>query len=205
MLFEATVIKVLPKVGGVRVRFRDLVPSGVGVNDFVRVLQRRMSKGGGATLDLPEEGEHGIVGMMAGGTYVWLGSTPLLDGNQVDPTPGLAFYRHRSGLTVQARDNGDFELLHPSGCRLTLGVSAGPLPALQKTSRTYPTGGETPILEIAHPSGTTLTIDASGKVKVTGISDLELDAAGTLSETAANIVLTGNATLNGRPIATVNP
>src|SRR5271157_1106667 len=103
MFFEAIVTEVLPKVAGVRVRFQDLVPTGFGMNDYVRVLSRRMSKTGGADLDLPVKEEHGVVCQLAGGICVWLGAFPFLDANQIDPTPGIAYDRHESGVVTQIR------------------------------------------------------------------------------------------------------
>jgi hypothetical protein len=202
MLYEALVTEVLPQVAGVRVRFRDLVPSGFGINDYVRVLSGRMSKGGGASLCLPEVGDHGIVGMLSGGTCVWLGSSPFLDQNQVDPTPGLAFFRHRSGLTLQARDNGDCEVAHPSGFRITIGVAAGAMPSLERTSKVAPLGGEVPHLEIIHPSGAKLTIDASGAVILHSPGPLSVVSDGALNLAGATVALTGTGTLNGRGIVT---
>ena len=174
MLYEAVVTEVLPKVGGVRVRFRDLVPSGFGINDYVRVLCRRMSTQGGAALDLPELGEHGVVGRLAGGTCVWLGATPFLDQNQVDPTEGIAYDRHRSGVVFQERDNGDFEIAHPSGLRFTVSADGAALPSLQATSRPLPRGGGVPTVNISHPSGTTVSISAAGSLTGTVVGDIDL-------------------------------
>ena len=178
MLYEAVVTEVLPKVGGVRVRFRDLVPSGFGINDYVRVLCKRMSAQGGAALDLPEPGEHGVVGRMAGGTCVWLGATPFLDQNQVDPTEGIAYYRHRSGVVFQERDNGDFEIAHPSGLRFTVSADGAALPSLQATSKPLPRGGGVPTVILSHPSGTQIIITPDGSESGVVTGDVSLTASG---------------------------
>jgi phage baseplate assembly protein gpV len=173
-VFEAEVTEVLPKVAGVRVRFRDLVPSGFGMNDYVLVLNSRMSDKGGASLWLPEVGEHGLVVKLSGGICVWLGSLPYLDKNQVDPTPNIAYFRHPSGVTAQARDNGDLEILHPSGFRVTVSASGGAMPTLQKTSQADSHGGASPMLMISHPGGASASIDQGGNVKVEG-QNVEVD------------------------------
>jgi len=215
MLFEALVTEVLPKVAGIRVRFRDLVPSGFGANDYVRVLCRRMSPQGGADLELPEVGEHGVVGQMNGGTCVWLGASPFLNKNQVDPTPGISYHRHRSGVVSQVRDTGEFEIAHPSGLRITASIGGGPLPALQATSAPMNTVGQVPTLNISSPAGASVSIDPAGNVVVTTGGTLTinggtiaLDAATLLSLlsaagitiTGAAIALDGAVTLNGVPL-----
>jgi hypothetical protein len=173
-VFEAVVTKVLPEVAGVRVRFRDLVPSGFGMNDYALVLNARMSSKGGASLWLPEVEEHGLVAQLTGGIYVWLGSLPFLDKNQVDPTPNIAYMRHASGVTAQVRDNGDFEILHPSGFRITVSASGGAMPALQRSAQVDSHGGASPKLIISHPSGALFSIDQGGDVKVEG-QNVEVD------------------------------
>jgi hypothetical protein len=188
-VFEAMVTEVLPKVAGVRVRFRDLVPSGFGMNDYVLVLNSRMSTSGGACLWLPEVGEHGIVTKLSGGVYVWLGSLPFLDRNQVDQTPNIAYLRHPSGVTAQVRDNGDFEVLHPSGFRFTVSASGGAMPSLQCSSQADSHGGSSPTLMISHPGGATVSIDQGGNVKVEG-KNINVDGT-TITLTAPLITLAG--------------
>ncbi len=172
MIYIAEVVEVLPKQGGVRVRFRDLVRSGFAAEDFVRVLRPRMHTTGGASSWLPEKGELGAVGEVYGGHFLWMGSLPFLDENQVDPTEGLAFLRHESGVVVQVRPTGEMELSHPSGMRLTIAKAAGALPALQATSS--PKVGDTtpPVVELVHPSGAAVSIDADGNGKLHGFASL---------------------------------
>ena len=175
-VFEAVVTEVLPKVAGVRVRFRDLVPSGFGMNDYALVLNARMSTTGGASLWLPEKGEHGLVVKLTGGVYVWMGSLPFLDQNQIDPTPNIAYLRHPSGVTAQIRDNGDFEILHPSGFRFTVSTDGAAMPELQHSARVDTHGGEVPVMTISHPSGGSATMDKDGNVTVVGESEITFRA-----------------------------
>ena len=116
MIYAAVVVEVMPELPGVRVRFKDLVRSGFAQYDFARVLMPRMSPLGGASAWLPEVDEFGLVAELDGGYFVWLGSLPFLDKNQIDPTPGIAYLRHQSGVVVQARQNGDLEVAHPRAC-----------------------------------------------------------------------------------------
>lgn len=166
MIYIAEVVEVLEDYPGVRVRFRDLVRSGYAAEDFVRVLCPRMSRNGGASGWLPVKGELGYVAQLNGGAYLWLGSAPMLDGHQFDLTPGLAFLRHDSGLTIQIRENGDFEVAHPSGARLTISKEDGPLPELKATSS--PTTGDTepPVVRLDHPSGASFAISKTGGVSL---------------------------------------
>ena len=172
MIAVAEVSEVLRDVPGIRVRFRDLAPSGTAASDFVRVLCPRMHTTGGAAGWLPEVGELGVVVQTWDGTWIWLGSLPFLNGHQFDLTPGLAFLRHPSGLAIQVREKGDFELSHPSGLRVTIAKEPGALPALEATSS--PTTGDTtaPVVEIVHPSGASVEIDADGNGKVRGFASL---------------------------------
>jgi len=168
-LCVAEVVEVVPEQGGVRVRFKDLVHSGFGSYDFVRVLQTRMSEKNGACLWLPEVGEFGVVGCLEGGYYIWLGSLPYLNKNQVDPADGIYYMRHQSGIVVQIRKSGDFEVSHPSGFRITVSKEAGALPELEATSDTECLGDTgPPVLEINHPSGAIVSLDADGNGEFKG-------------------------------------
>lgn len=169
------VVEVLPDRGGVRVQFSDLVYSGASQNDFVRVLQSRMSPSGGASLFLPEVGEFGVVAETVGGNLFWMGSLPFLDANQIDPTPGIAYWRHQSGLTMQARLNGDFEVLHPSNLRITVGSEGGPLPPLLRSGPITSQGGPVPSIEVDHPSGFNLMIGQDGQFSITFPSGSGID------------------------------
>lgn len=203
MIYEAVVTEVLPRVAGVRVRFRDLVPTGFALNDYVLVLQPRMSDSGGALLWLPEVGEHGVVARLTGGVYVWLGSLPFLDKNQVDPARDLYLLRHQSGVTAQIRRNGDFEIAHPSGFRITVGHSSAALPVPQRTSNVDALGGGVPTLQIAHPAGASFTINEDGEVTLTAskitmiAADVECRAGTTVHVVSPTINLDGNVYCQG--------
>lgn len=176
MIFLAEVYEVIPDPlrPGVKVVFEDLVRAGENAYEFVRVLQSRMSPKGGASLWLPEVGELGAVGLTGGGYYIWLGSLPYLNENQVDSTPGIYYLKHQSGTTIQIRPNGDTEVCHPSGGRITLGQAAGALEKLQNTSKPVTTGNTSaPYLQISHPSGALIQIDQSGNGVLSGFASLK--------------------------------
>ena len=201
---HAKVVEVLPDKGGVRVQFTDLVYSGAAQNDFVRVLQSRMSLRGGASCWLPEMGELGIVAQTAGGNLFWLGSIPFQDGSQIDPTPGISFTRHQSGLTLQSRENGDCELLHPSGMRITMSSETGPLPPLLRTTIPIVQGGPIPGLEVDHPSGFSLRLGTEGDFSITfpSGSGIDFNADGSIAITGAgdiDVSGMGTATFSGSP------
>jgi hypothetical protein len=167
------VIDVLPKKCGVQVQFMDLVEAGSSANDFVRVLQPRMSKGGGAALWLPEIGDLGMVGVDFQGYYVWIGSLPYQDVNQVDSTKDICYLRHQSGCVLQIRPNGDTEILHSSGSRFTIGKNSGALPVLQASSQPGKIGDtEAPNIEISHSSGASIKIDNDGAVTISGCASV---------------------------------
>lgn len=172
MIYAAVVTEVLPDRPGVRVRFKDLAPSGFAQYDFARVLMPRMSPVGGAALWLPEVDELGVVGELEGGYLVWLGSLPFLGQNQADPTPGLAFWKHQSGVALQVRENGDTELTHPSGLRFTLSRDGGPLPALQASSQPPAADAVVPVLTISHPAGPEVVVDADGHGVLHGFASI---------------------------------
>ena len=173
MLYLARVTERLPERGGVAVEFMDLVEAGRSSNDFARVVQARMSKSGGAALWLPEVGELGAVGMTFQGYYLWLGSIPYQDANQVDPSPDIAYLRHQSGVVCQIRANGDTEILHPSGARLTFSKEAGAMDALEATSQPGMIGDTAaPVVELSHPSGGSIKIDGGGAATLSGFTSI---------------------------------
>jgi hypothetical protein len=169
----AMVLEQVPERGGVKVRFTDMVESGFAQNDFVRVLCARSSKGGGASQWLPEVGELGVVGVLFNSFYVWVGSLPFQDQNQIDATTDLAFLRHQSGVQTQVRGNGDVEVLHPSGARITISQEAGALPDLQATSQPATRGNTSaPVIELSHPAGGAIQIDAEGNLVINGFESV---------------------------------
>jgi hypothetical protein len=172
MIYAAIVREVMTDPPGVRVQFKDLVRSGFAQYDFARVMVPKMAPLGGASSWLPEVGEFGIVAELDGGYYVWLGALPFMDKNQSDPTPGIAYLKHQSGVVLQVRQNGDFEVAHPSGLRLTVSRDGAALPALQASSN--PPVGDTvvPILSLVHPSGAEVKVDADGHGLVHGFASL---------------------------------
>ena len=174
----AVVTKVLPDRHGVLVRF----PSGIASFDsgddsgpFVRVLARRAHAAGGAEIELPQKGELGVVLELDDQHQVWLGSLHWQDLNQIDPTPDLSMQRHTSGVTRQIRANGDMQLDHPSGLRITIAEAQGALPALQrKGDAAQPPVGPVDV-ELAHPSGWNMHLDNDGALTVS------FPAGGTIS------------------------
>jgi hypothetical protein len=177
MFREATVVELIPDRGGVRVLFRDLVRSGFGASDFVRVLQPRMHDTGGACLWLPEVGEYGVVAPLGDG-FVWVGSLAFQNANQVDPSPGIFYVRHQSGTVIQIRGNGDFEAAHPSGARITLSKAGGALPELKATSKPM-VGGDPgdPVVEISHPSGAMVAISSGGDVSASTPANVNVEGS----------------------------
>jgi hypothetical protein len=170
----AIVRKVLPERHGVLVSFNSGVQStytGDDAGHFVRVLARRAHPNGGAEVCLPEVGELGFVIEMDDLHHIWMGSLHWQGDNQVDPTPMLEASRHTSGIQVQRRGNGDMQLDHPSGLRITLAGQSGALPSLERTGAP---GWQPPkgpcVMEIEHPSGTTITVTEGGSVKVKGVN-----------------------------------
>lgn len=165
----AVVTKVLPERYGVLVRFS----GGMATYDmgdensmFVRVLTRRAHPAGGAVVDLPQVGELGLVVDLEDGHQIWMGSIHWEDTNWVDPTINLLMERHTSGVVSQIRKNGDMQLSHPSGLRVTIAEAQGALPDLQREGdAALPPKGPC-VVEIEHPSGTTIQILEGGRVVV---------------------------------------
>lgn len=172
-MWMAVVTELLPEVAGVRVRFEDLVLSGFAENDYVRVLQPRMSPSGGAAIWLPEVGELGIVALLDGGAYVWMGSLPFQDANQAPATPGILYVRHQSGASIQVLSNGDLQVRHPSGARVTIAQEAGEIPEPNVSGQPV-IGGVTsaPVMQVSHPSGAMVEVDAGGNGKIHGFASL---------------------------------
>lgn len=166
----ATVAKVLPERHGVLVRFAGGAASydtGDDSGPFVRVLARRAHPSGGAEVDLPQVGELGVVVELDDQHQVWLGSIHWQDLNQIDPTTDLSMRRHTSGVTRQARANGDVQFDHPSGLRITIAEAKGALPALQrKGDVAQPPVGPVDV-EVAHPSGWNMHLDNDGALTLT--------------------------------------
>jgi hypothetical protein len=133
---------------------------------------------GGAALWLPEPGELGVVGVLLAGYYVWLGSLPFQEKNQVDPTKDIYYLRHQSGVVVQIRPNGDHEIIHPSGSRISISQDGGALPVLQTKNATPQIKGNTspPTIEISHPSGGMIQIDGDGHLNVEGFASVTFQA-----------------------------
>lgn len=166
----ATVAKVLPERHGVLVRFAGLsqtFDTGDEAGPFVRVLARRAHPAGGAEVDLPQVGELGVVLSLDDGHQVWLGSLHWQDTNWIDPTSDLSMHRHTSGVTRQVRKNGDMQLDHPSGLRITIAEAQGALPALErKGEASQPPQGPVDV-EIAHPAGWGAHVDPDGAMTMT--------------------------------------
>lgn len=161
----AVVTRALPDRHGVLVRFASGVASyDTGGDDgpFVRVLARRAHASGGAEVDLPQVGELGVVLELDDGHQVWIGAMHWQDINQIDPTPNLSMRRHASGVARQIRENGDMQIHHPSGLRVTIAEAQGALPPLErKGDAEQPPVGPVDV-EVAHPSGWNMHLDNDG-------------------------------------------
>ena len=178
----AVVTKQLPDRHGVLVRHPNgaaTFDSGDDSGSFVRVLARRAHPSGGSEIDLPQEGELGVAMELDDGHLVWFGSIHWQDANQIDPTPNLSMDRHTSGVTVQKRQNGDTQFDHPSGLRITVAAQEGALPAPKRKGSGWTPPKGPCVVEIAHPSGTTISISEGGAVRIEAVN-LELDGMASL-------------------------
>lgn len=194
----AIVTKQLPERHGVLVRFPGGVASfDTGEDDgpFVRVLARRAHAAGGAEVELPQVGELGVVLELDDGHQVWLGAVHWQDVNQIDPTTNLSMRRHTSGVTRQIRENGDMQLDHPSGLRITVAEAQGSLPPLERkgdaeqppvgpvdVELSHPSGWNMHLdndgaLTVAFPAGGTISVDKDGKLALHGFSEVALQDA----------------------------
>jgi len=222
----AVVSQVLPERHGVLVAYRNGVEhhANVGSDDalsFVRVLERRAHGYGGATISLPEVGELGLVLDVDPGTSIWIGSLPWEKANQMDPRPGLAGWRHASGVQVIVLEDGSTQFWHPSGVGLTVsgdGVPvdeiAGTIPMDQLKSADATFAAH---VLLSHPSGFSLHIDPAGALEIDSPdavtvlvgTDLvaEVDGTATL-HVVGDVVVTGDAnvtaTIKGDLQATVD-
>lgn len=161
----AVVTQEIPERHGVLVKFANAsssIDTGDESGAFVRVLARRAHPAGGSEIDLPQVGELGVVLELTDGHQVWIGSIHWQDLNQIDPSTWLQLRRHTSGVAHQTRRNGDMQLDHPSGLRITIAEAKGALAALQrKGNATLPPKGPVDI-EVDHPSGLNIHIDNDG-------------------------------------------
>lgn len=194
----AVVTKVLPERYGVLVRFSNGVQTydnGENNSLFVRVLCRRAHASGGAEVDLPQVGELGIVADLEDGHQVWLGSIHWQDTNWVDPTPDVKIDRHTSGVRTQIRRNGNMQLDHPSGLRITVAEEQGALSDLQRIGDAaippvgpcdmeleHPSGLDVHVdsdgaLTMVFPSGGSISVDTDGKLEMKGFSQVNLQDA----------------------------
>jgi hypothetical protein len=138
------------------------------------VLCRRMHPNGGAEVELPQVGELGVVAILPNGLSVWLGSLPYQNENQVDPTEGIFYHRHASGTTIQIRPNGDYQVSHPSGARLTLAQEDGPIGDPQASSRRDVAGNTSPPkLAATGFVDVTLHGNGEGKLDVSGFDSVQ--------------------------------
>lgn len=174
MLRLCQVVKRFPERAGVQVLFRDASATGKQANDFVRVLQRRAHLSAGSAVELPGEGELGVVDQIPGVGFIWMGSLHYQDLNQIDGTDGLMFWRHDSGLQFQARPDGSFQVDHPSGTKLAFGPKDQDLPALKASSDVQPGTAADPWIRLTHSSGLALKIDPSGNLTITGLGSVAI-------------------------------
>jgi len=190
----AQVFKQLPAQGGVLVVFRDASHSVETPTTFCRVLSKRAHPVYGASQDLPEEGELGVVAELAGGFLVWIGGLPYQDANQVDPTVGLAMDIHTSGVIRRTMANGDFETTHPSGLRFTVSQDGEALPDPLHSSKTNAPSVEAPHVNLVHPAGGELHLDPDGNLTMQGFKSFtfNLPGGGQLAvDDDGNLVLDG--------------
>jgi hypothetical protein len=182
----AVVTEVLPARHGVLVAYKNGNEHFAGNNagdSFVRVLEARAHHSGGATCWLPEVGEVGLVVDVYPGFSVWIGSLPMEgdDNHQMDPRPGLAGWRHQSGVQVVVTDDGDFQVSHPSGLAFTVSTDGTPLPEFKGATPTGSRSGKPdgategygPCINLWHPSGFTAALDAYGNLAVDGPGTLD--------------------------------
>jgi hypothetical protein len=181
----ATVSKVLPDRGGVLVIFDNGVGSidtGQSDGHFVRVLARRAHPTRGSVIELPEEGELGLVLELDNLMQFWVGGIYWQGNNQLDGTPLLSMSRDGSGVLRQTRQNGDVQFDHPSGLRVTVAAVQGPLAALGRTGQAgvEPPKGDCDI-ELEHPSGLKAHVDKDGALTLTlpagGVISVDKDGA----------------------------
>lgn len=213
MFNSATITKVLPEKHGVLVVFRngvEVFDVGSGTAEvFVRVLARRAHASGGASIDLPEVGEVGLVAEVEPGLRVWMGSLYLEDQHQVDPRPGIAAWRHTSGAQLLVTKDGDAQFFHPSGFTITLSRDGSPLDELAGTVdpdlRSFCDGDLQPHLRIWHHNGFHLHLDPAGNLlgEVPGtltakvVGAVSLDAGATLdAKVAGDVALDAGAKLS---------
>lgn len=168
------VFQVLPDRHGVLVTFRDGTWTPDTQQTFCRVLARRAHPKGGASTELPEVGELGMVMELDGGFHIWMGSLHYqAEGeNQVEPELGARVDRDSAGLVRRSRANGDAEWSHPSGLRITVSEDGQALPDLQRPGS--PKNSKAPALELEHPSGAKVTITKEGDLTILGPSGAKL-------------------------------
>lgn len=218
ILHLATVYRVLPEKHGVLVAFRDLSATldvGLYEQGFVRVGASRAHPTGGASQNLPEVGELGVVLELEGGLLVWLCALHWQDHHQIDPDPDLYMHRHASGFVRQIRGNGDAEWRHPSGLRMSVAQEVGGLPPLLRTGTGFEATAPVPTVELDHPSGLNLTIapdggvslnlpsgggvdfSADGAMSILAMGDLDISALGTARFSGSpNVEIIGSDTVN---------
>lgn len=175
MFHLARVWKVLPERHGVLVVFRDGTFTAEGDATFVRVLAKRAHPVFGASICLPEEGEQGVVAELDGGLLVWLGGVHYREANQVDPTLCQDADIHTSGVIRRTGPNGDFEVLHPSGFRMTISQDGNAMAPLQRTSSGPAALAPNPHATLSHPSGGYVTIDPDGNLDLGGFASLDAE------------------------------
>ena len=190
----AKVYKVLPSLHGVLVVFRDGAYNMEGSTTFARVLARRAHPVFGATTLLPEVGEQGLVVEIEGGMLIWVGSMHYQDGNQIADTAGLDLDIHTSGVVRQTGANGDFEVLHPSGFRMTVSQDGYAMDAPDPTSSGPAAQAGPPAVVISHPSGWEFASDPDGNVSLAGVSSLALSLP---NGSSLNVDSSGNLTMAG--------
>lgn len=187
MISPARVIQVLPDLHGVMVAFRDGVYFPENGDRFVRVLAARGHASGGASIQLPQVGELGLVAEVDEILSVWLGSIHWQDANQVDGEPYLDSFRHESGVHRHLHRNGDLQLDHPSGVCLRIvedgkDGSGSPLDAPHGSNVPPLTVTPAPWVILDHPTAGSFRMHPDGTLEVQHASGtFSLDPGGSIS------------------------
>lgn len=189
----ATVYEQVPAQHGVRVVWRNLQFQGSadkgsqGESNFVRVGASRAHPTDGSVTNLPSIGELGLVATIDEEVSVWICSLHWQDNNSI--VPGQTFWRHDSGMTIQANEGGESQIDFPGGVCLRSTILDAPLVVPTGPNVKDPGAGATTYLALEHPSGLTININPNG--------DIAINRAGAVAVTAVYpISMTGFGTFN---------
>ncbi len=190
--YLAQVIEVVPKEHAVNVALPSLSMMKHGADREgmkVSVLSRRAGNFFGE-VDLPRKGDWGVVVFLQGSHQyaVWVGSLYETYAGLATGEAGERIDHHDSGVYHRLDQAGNTEWSHPSGLYLRVGSGTN-LTARTRRQRQANTAASetvdyaiparpTPTVHLNHPSGTTITIDVSGKVTVTSADEVAIEGEG---------------------------